>query len=179
MSMQRSSGTWADPSDAARVVPVVARRGSPVAATALAAALGVPSALLVFAIAAFVLDDPAQRTPGRSFVLGSLIAGWALCTWLLARRTSRLHLVLVRGLVLGAAQWLVLAPLVGSLPDELLPRAGALLREALDGLPLRLPDEGEALLLATLCLLGALALAALRSALGLSDERPVRGDVAG
>ena len=33
-----------------------------------------------------------------------------------------------------------------------------LLREALGGLPVRLPDEGEALLLAVLCLLSALAL---------------------
>ena len=177
--MQRSSGAWAEPSDAARVVPVVARRGSPVAAAALAAALGVPGALLTFVIAAFVLDDPAQRAPGRGLVLGSLIAGWALFTWLLARRTSRLHVVLWRGLVLGAAQWLALAPLVGSLPEEQLPRAGALLREALGGLPLRLPDEGEALMFAGLCLLGALALAALRSALGLSQEQPARGDAAG
>jgi hypothetical protein len=177
--MQRSGGMLVGVPDPARVVPVVARRGSPVTAAALAAVLGVPAALLVFAIAAFVLDDPAQSAPGRGFVLGSLIAGWALCTWLLARRTSRLHAVLVRGLVLGATQWLMLAPLVGVVPDEQLPRAGALLREALGGLPVRLPDQGEALLLAALCLLGALALVAVRSALGLSDAQPERGDTAG
>jgi hypothetical protein len=177
--MQRSGGTWAEPPDSARVVPVVARRGSPVAAAALAAVLGLLGALLVFAIAAFVLDEPAQRAPGRGLVLGSLIAGWALSTWLLARRTARLHVVLGRGLVLGAVQWLALALLVGTVPDEQLPRAGALLREALGGLPLRLPDEGEALLFAALCLLGALALAGLHSALGLSEERPARRDAPG
>ncbi|HEX5011825.1 MAG TPA: hypothetical protein VFY71_15640 [Planctomycetota bacterium] len=161
------------------MVPVLARRGSPVAAAGLAAVLGLLGALLVFAIAAFAFGEPAQRAPARGLVLGSLIGGWALSTWLIAWRTSRLHVVLSRGLLLGAVQWMTLALQVGTVPPEQLPRAGTLLGGVLGGFPLRLPDESEALLIAALCLVAALALAALRSALGLTDQPPAREDAAG
>jgi len=173
--MQRLVGTSLEPSGSARVVPVVASHGSPVAAAALAAALGVPAALLVFLIAAFALAEPARAAPGRGFALSALLAGWAACTWLLARRTARLGVVLRRALLLGAVQWVLLAPLVGSLPDSDLPLAAARLREGL-GLPLRVPNEPEALFLAALCLLAALALAALRTLLSPEAEEPERAE---
>jgi hypothetical protein len=162
--MRRTEGMVAEPSDSARVVPVVESHGLPVIAAAIATVLALPAALLVFALAAFAWAEPAREAPERGFVLTALIAGWALCTWLLARRTGWPLVVLRRGLLLGTAQWLALAALVGVLPDGDRSLAQAHLGRAV-GLPLPLPDASEATILALLCLMGALAATALRSAL--------------
>ena len=168
--MQHSQGTMAEPLASARVVPVVDRHGSPGVAAGLASLLGLVSGLLTFAIVTLASGGATQPQPAPASVLVSLLGGWALAGWLLGRRTAQLHVILRRGLLLGSAQWLALVPLLGQLPADGLPRATEMLRVALAGVPVRLPDQGGALLLSALCLMGALSLTAIWSALGLRTE---------
>lgn|GEM_PF-3706578 len=165
--------------DSRRVVPVVAQRGSRAATAALATLLGFPAGLLLYMAAALAFTEPVLREPDPDFVLVTFLGGWALGAVLLARHTVRLLVVMRRGLLLGAVQWLALVPLVSALPAHSLPRASELLARSLGGAPVSLPREAEAALFAVLCLLGAMALTALPSALGVRMAEPARSDVAG
>jgi hypothetical protein len=149
-----SSGT-------ASVVPVVSRSSSHAAASLLAVALGLPAGLLAYATAALLFADPSRHTPDTAFLLVSFVGGWALAAAGLARGTTRPVRVLRRGLLLGAAQWALLAPLVGRLSGNQIAHAADGLRISLHGLPLALPGASQALLLAAACLLSALLLAML------------------
>jgi hypothetical protein len=155
------------------VVPVVSRRSSSFAVL-LAVVLGLPAGLLVYASAALLFADPTRRTPDTSFVLLSFVGGWALATALMVRGTSSVVRVFRRALLLGAAQWLLLAPLVGRFGGHELARAGDELRVSLHGLPLALPAAGQALLLAAACLLSAMLVGALLGALGMQPRPVVR-----
>ena len=158
----------------AAVVPVVSRRGSPLAARLAAAALGLPAGLVLYSTAAVVFAGPDLRTPGTAFVLSTLVGGWGLAALALSFRTTSVVRVVRRALVLGAAQWLLLAPLVARLSAQDVARVADLLRFSLRGLPVGLPDGTTSLLLATCCGLGALFLAALPAVLGVRTGDPVR-----
>jgi hypothetical protein len=172
-------GSHVDHVDSSRVVPVVAQRGSRAATAALATLLGFPAGLLLYMAAALAFTEPWLRAPDADFVLATFLGGWALGAWLLARRTVRLLVVMRRGLLLGAVQWLLLVPLVYAVPAPSLPRASELLARSLGGMPVALPRGAEALLFSVLCLLGAMALTALPSALGVRLAEPARSDAAG
>jgi hypothetical protein len=150
------------------VVPVVARSSSPVAAGLLAVVLGLPAGLLAYATAALLFADPLRHTPDTGFLLVSFVGTWALAAAGLGRRAPRLLVVLRRGLLLGAVQWLLLAPLLGRLSAPEVARVADALRVSLHGLPLRLPAASQALLLSCACLLSALLLATLPR--GRADE---------
>lgn len=152
------------------VVPVVSRRGSPFAARFAAAALGVPAGLLIYATAAVLFAEPELRTPGAPFVLATLVGGWGLVAIGLPYGTTSVVRVLRRGLLLGAAQWLLLATSVARLPAQETGRIADMLRVSLRGLPVGLPDGGRAVLLASACLFAALLLAALPAMLGVRRE---------
>ena len=153
----------------ASVVPVVSRRSSSFAVL-LAVVLGLPAGLLVYASAALLFADPTHRSPATSFVLLTVVGGWGLATALMVRGTTSVVRVFRRALLLGAAQWLLLAPLVGRFGGHELARAGDELRVSLHGLPLSLPGAGQALLLAAACLLSAMLVGALLEALGLQPR---------
>src|SRR5262245_4897567 len=144
-----------DSTGTACVVPVVSRSSSHVAAGLLAVALGLPAGLLAYATAALLFAEPSRRTPETAFLLVSFVGGWALgSAWLL--RGRKLLRILRRALLLGAAQWLLLAPLVGRLSANEIAHAADSLRISLHGLPFSLPGASQALLLAAACLLSAL-----------------------
>jgi len=150
---------------AACVVPVVATRSSPVAAGVVAFVLGLPAGLLAYATAALLFAQPGLRSPDTSFVVVSFVGGWAVAAAVLAWRATLVR-VIRRALLLGAVQWLLLAPLVNRLQPHEASRVGDMLRVGLRGLPLRLPGGGQALLLATGCLVAAIIVAALPAVLG-------------
>jgi hypothetical protein len=177
--MNRIDGMGSGRIAAARVVPVVACRGSRASATALATLLGFPAGLLLYLAAALAFAEPALSAPDADLVLATFLGGWALGGWLMARRTVRLLVVVRRGLLLGAVQWLLLVPLLSRLSMHSLPRASELLAQSLGGVPVSLPHQAEALLFAALCLLGAMAVTALPSALGVQLAEPARGDATG
>ena len=147
----------------AYVVPVVSRSSSHVAAGLLAVVLGLPAGLLAYATAALLFADPSHRTPDTAFLLVSFVGSWALAAVGLARGTTRPLRVLRRGLLLGAAQWLLLAARVWQLTGAEIAHAADSLRISLHGLPFSLPGAGQSLLLGAACLLSALLLAMLPS----------------
>jgi hypothetical protein len=149
------------------VVPVVSRPGSPIAARLAAAALGLPAGLVLYSTAAVLFAGTEQRAPATPFVLSTLLGGWGLAAIALSFRTTSVVRVVRRALVLGAAQWLLLAPLVARLSAQDVARVADLLRSSLRGLPVALPDGSVAVLLASACGLGALFLAALPAVLGV------------
>lgn len=53
----------------------------------------------------------APEQPSGGFVAVTFLGGTVAFTWLVVRGTTSLNRVLSRGLLLGAAEWLVMAPL--------------------------------------------------------------------
>lgn len=99
----------------------VADTPTSLAAIVAGAVLGVVSAVLLVALTA----GPVAETVPSAWPLGVFVGGWIVSAWLLARETSRLLVVLRRGCLMGAAEWLALVALGRAAPLAQARTAGA------------------------------------------------------
>src|SRR4051812_32420205 len=77
----------------------------------VAVLMGLISGLIVYFAAAMIFADLGAKSGGPSgiFVATTLFGGWALTTWLLLRNTRSANMVIRRGFLIGAAEWLFMA----------------------------------------------------------------------
>ena len=77
----------------------------------VAVLMGLVSGLIIYFAAAMIFADLGSGSTGPSglFVAMTLIGGWALTTWLLLRKVGSTNMVLRRGFLVGAAEWLFMA----------------------------------------------------------------------
>jgi hypothetical protein len=86
--------------------------------TPAAIVLGLLSGIMLFLLAGTVTDYRISAGPSLAVAFVALLAGWAISAYCIRRNAATTSVVLCRGFLLGAAEWLAVIPLARTSADD-------------------------------------------------------------